>query len=57
MTSGDRVDAASQPARDGRCQWCNGPDEAGDTVSSSRGYWWHRECAQDELIELEEALS
>lgn len=41
----------------GRCQWCNGSHEGGPVVTTSRGYWWHTDCAQDNYNELEEALS
>jgi hypothetical protein len=45
----------SSETRSGRCEWCNGPDEGGKTVASS-GYWWHRECAEEELPELQAAI-
>lgn len=43
--------------RDGRCEWCNGSDEGPSEKVDARGRWWHRECAEDCLTELEEALS
>lgn len=49
----------TEPIRDGRCQWCNGSAEGDDStlVFTARGYWWHRDCAEDNLTELEEALA
>lgn len=50
----DRTEPGGE-VRPGSCEWCNGPHEGGETVSNS-GYWWHHDCAEDELHVLEEAL-
>lgn len=42
--------------RSGFCHWCRSTDDGGETVASSYGYWWHRDCAEENLAQLAEAL-
>jgi hypothetical protein len=46
----------ARPTRDGRCQWCRQTDEGGKTVATATGYWWHLDCAEDNLNQLQEAI-